>query len=82
MECQFRGSKIFYEYFDFGGETANIYLHGWGRSCKELLLFKDHIKQSSLFIDFPPFGKSDKKADKKAEKEAKKEAKKVKKGAK
>lgn len=60
MECQFRGSKIFFEYFDFGGETVNIYLHGWGRSCKELLFFKDHIKQSSLFIDFPPFGKSDK----------------------
>ena len=60
MECSFRGSKIFYQYYDYGSDTTNIYLHGWGRSSDELLFFKEHIKQNSLFIDFPPFGKSEK----------------------
>ena len=63
MECVFRGSKIFYQYYDYGGDATNIYLHGWGRSSDELLFFKEHLKQSSLFIDFPPFGKSDKDID-------------------
>lgn len=41
---------------------TNIYLHGWGRSYKDFVFCDRFLKsENSLFIDFPPFGKSDKK---------------------
>ena len=59
MIKNFRDANIFYRFFDKKSEVVNIYLHGWGADHKSLLFCHKYIKnQSSLFIDFPPFGGS------------------------
>lgn len=60
MKFIYKNSPIFYRYIKRKDEVVNVYLHGWGASYKSLYFCKDHIKTSSLFIDFPPFGLSDK----------------------
>ena len=56
---KFRDSNIFYKFIDRKSEVVNVFLHGWGCTHESLLFCQDHIKQSALFVDFPPFGKSD-----------------------
>lgn len=56
----YKNSKIFYRYIDRSTEVVNVYLHGWGADYKSLFFCQSELKSSSLFIDFPPFGKSDK----------------------
>ena len=60
MKFIYKNSPIFYKYVKRKGEVVNVYLHGWGVSHKSLYFCNDHLKGSSLFVDFPPFGKSDK----------------------
>ncbi len=61
MIKNFRDTTIFYRFFDKKSEVVNVYLHGWGADMKSLLFCNEYInKQSSLFIDFPPFGRSSK----------------------
>ena len=56
----YKNSKIFYRYIDRNTEVVNVYLHGWSADYKSLFFCQSELKSSSLFIDFPPFGKSDK----------------------
>jgi len=56
----FRDAKIFYKYFDKKSDVVNVYLHGWGCEYKSFLFCHKHLNQSSLFVDFPPFGESSK----------------------
>lgn len=61
MKYVYRDAEIFYKFVNKKSEMTNIYLHGWGCSCKSLDFCKDYIsKDNSLFIDFPPFGQSSK----------------------
>ncbi|MBP3431524.1 MAG: alpha/beta hydrolase [Clostridia bacterium] len=60
MIKSFRDAKIFYRFFDRKSEVVNVYLHGWGCDHKSFLFCHKHNSQSSLFIDFPPFGESSK----------------------
>jgi len=61
MVYVYRNIKIFYKFIDKKSDVTNVYLHGWGANHKSLLFCQDHLKkQNSLFIDFPPFGESDK----------------------
>ena len=60
MKFIYKNSPIFYKYVKRKGEVVNVYLHGWGASHKSLYFCNDNLKGSSLFVDFPPFGKSDK----------------------
>ena len=61
MEYKFRNSSIFYRFFDKKSDVTNVYLHGWGCDHKQWIFCHKFLKnQSSLFIDFPPFGLSDK----------------------
>ncbi len=61
MTKNFRDAVIFYRFFDHKTDVVNVYLHGWGDSHKSLLFCHKYLKnQSSLFIDFPPFGESSK----------------------
>lgn len=58
-----KGSKIFYRFFDRKSKVVDVYLHGWANDHKSLLFCKDYTENSALFVDFPPFGKSDKKIE-------------------
>ncbi len=59
MNKKFRDATIFYRFFDKKSDVVNVYMHGWGVDHKSLLFCHDYLKnQSSLFVDFPPFGKS------------------------
>ena len=60
MKYEYRDCKIFYKFIDRKSEAVNIFLHGWGSDHKALLFCKDLTKGSCLFVDFPPFGQSDK----------------------
>ncbi len=61
MKKNFKDATIFYQFFDKKSDVVNLYLHGWGVDHKSLLFCHKFLKnQSSLFIDFPPFGKSSK----------------------
>ena len=63
MIYNFQGVKIFYR--DTGKknvEKANVFLHGWGTSSTNFSFCEKFLKdQRNIFIDFPPFGKSQKK---------------------
>ncbi len=62
MIKKFRDAQVFYRFFDKKTEVVNVYLHGWGCSHKMLVFCHKFLhNQSSLFIDFPPFGESSKK---------------------
>lgn len=61
MKYFYRDAEIFYKFVNKQSDTTNIYLHGWGCSCKSFDFCQQYItKNNSLFIDFPPFGKSSK----------------------
>ena len=48
-------------YFKFGDfKKVVVFLHGWGSDSSSFLWVKDYIDYcSTLFVDFPAFGKSD-----------------------
>ncbi len=59
MITKFKDANVFYRFFDKQSEVVNVYLHGWGANHKSLMFCHKYIKnESSLFIDFPPFGES------------------------
>ena len=61
MIYNFRENQIFYKFTDKRKNVTNIYLHGWGCDHTSLLFCQDYITEAnSLFVDFPPFGKSEK----------------------
>ena len=60
MIFDYKNSKIFYRYINRNTDIVNVYLHGWGANYQSLYFCKDNFSNSALFIDFPPFGKSDK----------------------
>lgn len=61
MTKKFRDAEVFYRFFDKKSEVVNVYLHGWGCDHKTLVFCHKFLRnQSSLFIDFPPFGRSSK----------------------
>lgn len=59
MKFIYKNSVVFYKYIKRKGDVVNVYLHGWGTTHESLYFCNEHIKKPSLFIDFPPFGKSD-----------------------
>lgn len=62
MIINYRETKVFYKLYDRKSELTDVYLHGWGCDSKSLLFCKDYLKKhNALFVDFPPFGESDKK---------------------
>ena len=61
MKYFYREAEIFYKFVNKQSDITNIYLHGWGCSCKSFDFCQQYItKNNSLFIDFSPFGKSSK----------------------
>ena len=57
----YRGVKIFYKFINRNKQTTNIYLHGWGTDMSSLLFCEEYFnEQNSLYVDFPPFGRSGK----------------------
>ena len=64
MKYIYRDCEIYYQFDDLKADVTNIYLHGWGCDHKSLLFCQEVLKdQNSLFVDFPPFGKSGKPKD-------------------
>lgn len=61
MIFNYKGSKIFYRFINKKTDVVNVYLHGWGADYKSLYFCQDYLRNSALFVDFPPFGKSEKK---------------------
>ncbi len=60
MKYEYRDCKIFYKYINRKSDVVNVFLHGWGCEHTSLLFCKDLVNESCLFVDFPPFGESDK----------------------
>lgn len=61
MIKNFRDAQVFYRFFDKKTEVVNVFLHGWGCNHTSFLFCHKALeKQSSLFVDFPPFGQSSK----------------------
>ncbi len=58
MTKKFRDAVIFYRFFNRKTEIVNIFLHGWGCNHQSFMFCHKYMKNSCLFIDFPPFGKS------------------------
>ncbi len=56
----YRDANIFYRFFDRKTNVVNVFLHGWGCEHTSFLFCHNYLKQSALFVDFPPFGKSSK----------------------
>lgn len=60
MIYKYKDSEIFYKFIGDKNGVVNVYLHGWGCDYKSLEFCAKYLKGSSLLIDLPPFGKSDK----------------------
>lgn len=60
MIYKYRNVKIFYRFVDKKSEVVDVYLHGWGDSYQSLFFVHKSLKNSALYLDFPPFGKSEK----------------------
>ena len=61
MIYQYRNVNVFYKFVNHHKDVTNIFLHGWGASMQNLMFCKDYLTDANtLFIDFPPFGKSGK----------------------
>jgi pimeloyl-ACP methyl ester carboxylesterase len=61
MIYNFRETQIFYKFVNKKSDTTNVYLHGWGCDHKSLLFCQEYLQeQNSLYVDFPPFGASEK----------------------
>ena len=58
MIFHYREVEIFYEFDDNQTATVDIFLHGWGCSGDTLSFCKNYTQNSTLIVDFPPFGKS------------------------
>ncbi len=58
MVFRYREVEIFYDFDDKQTSVVDVFLHGWGCSGETLLFCKNHTSNSTLFVDFPPFGKS------------------------
>lgn len=59
MKYNYRNTEIFYKFVDRKKQITNVYLHGWGCNSESLDFCDEVLKdQNSLYIDFPPFGKS------------------------
>lgn len=59
MVFEYRECKIYYKFIDRKKPITNIFLHGWGVEHTSIELFDNVLKEeNSLFVDFPPFGKS------------------------
>ncbi len=56
----YRDAHIFFRFFDRKTDVVNVFLHGWGCDHTSFLFCRKYLKQSALFVDFPPFGKSSK----------------------
>jgi len=60
----YKKTKIYYEIY---GEShkAVVFLHGWGGNCESFKFVKEKLESNikTVFIDFPPFGKSDEPAE-------------------
>ena len=61
MIYKYKNCRIFYRYINKNSAVCDVYLHGWGANYESLFFCKDYLPNSALFVDFPPFGKSDKK---------------------
>lgn len=60
MVFVYRDVKIFYKFVNRKKNVTNIYLHGWGQNWESLQFCDEYLKnENSLFVDFPPFGKSE-----------------------
>lgn len=60
MKFTYRDCEIFYKHIERKSMATDIFLHGWGCDHTSLLFCNDLTKNSCLFVDFPPFGKSGK----------------------
>ena len=61
MVFEYRECKIYYKFINRKKPITNIFLHGWGVEHTSIELFDNVLKEeNSLFVDFPPFGKSGK----------------------
>ena len=59
MIFKYREVEIFYKFDNKRKECTNIFLHGWGCDHTKMEPFASVLKnQNTLFVDFPPFGKS------------------------
>ena len=58
MIFRYREVEIFYEFEDKQTEIVDVFLHGWGCSGETLKFCRNYTTNSTLFVDFPPFGKS------------------------
>ncbi|MBQ7327435.1 MAG: alpha/beta hydrolase [Clostridia bacterium] len=58
MVFRFREVDIFYDFDDKQTEVVDVFLHGWGCNANTLSFCKNYTSNSTLFVDFPPFGKS------------------------
>ena len=64
MVYYFKNIKINYYFKSQDSDVTNVFLHGWGCDLKSFLFCKDYLKKGNfLFVDFPPFGKSQTPAD-------------------
>lgn len=61
MRYIFNDKSIYYEFVDTAADVTTVLLHGWGCSLKSLKFCEEFLEnQNLLFVDFPPFGESDK----------------------
>ncbi len=59
MIFRYRNVDVFFKFVNNKKRLTNIYLHGWGTNHKSLEFCGESLKaENSLFVDFPPFGKS------------------------
>lgn len=60
MIKNYKDAQIFYKFINRKSDVVNVYLHGWGCDYKGFEFYDKNLKNSSLLIDFPPFGRSSK----------------------
>ena len=59
MIYKYRSVEIYFRFINRKKRVTNVYLHGWGADNKTLgFCDKTLANENSLYIDFPPFGKS------------------------
>ncbi len=64
MIFNFKNIAIFYHFKSRKSDVTNIFLHGWGCDHESFLFCEEFLENGNLlFVDFPPFGKSEKPID-------------------
>lgn len=59
MELIYKGSSVYYEKIG-NGKNHILFLHGWGGSTLSFKYVINYLQDyTAVFIDFPPFGKSE-----------------------